>query len=314
MNYPKVSICIPTYNQPDYLKVVLDSITIQDFKDYEVIISDDSTNSESTELVEKYKTKIPNLLYERNIPSKKSPKSWNEAIKHAKGDYIKVLHSDDWFPDSSSLYKFVKMLDSNPQSDFAFSAAYVCGPEKKVKSVYAASPSKLKKLKRSATYLFGRNIIGAPSATIYRASVTHKYYEEKMKWVVDVDQYISLLGDNDNIQYSAEPLICITSGSPHQSIHESVGLAKIELFEWLYLYTKIRKRNKRIKYRFFIWLYIMFVLKRCHISSLSQIEDLEIEPEEQKLVGNLLKFKFMFFIFKIRSNLLLFTNRISKKI
>jgi cellulose synthase/poly-beta-1,6-N-acetylglucosamine synthase-like glycosyltransferase len=38
----KVSICIPVYNNPNGLKKLLDSIRIQDYKDYEVIVSDDS--------------------------------------------------------------------------------------------------------------------------------------------------------------------------------------------------------------------------------------------------------------------------------
>jgi cellulose synthase/poly-beta-1,6-N-acetylglucosamine synthase-like glycosyltransferase len=40
---PRVSICIPAYEQPDYLKVTLDSIIMQDFDDYEIVITDDST-------------------------------------------------------------------------------------------------------------------------------------------------------------------------------------------------------------------------------------------------------------------------------
>ena len=37
---PKVSICIPTYNQLDYLKICLQSIAGQTFTDYEIIIVD----------------------------------------------------------------------------------------------------------------------------------------------------------------------------------------------------------------------------------------------------------------------------------
>ena len=37
-----ISICIPAYKHPDFLKRLLDSISIQSFRDFEVIISDDS--------------------------------------------------------------------------------------------------------------------------------------------------------------------------------------------------------------------------------------------------------------------------------
>ena len=291
---------MPTYNQPDYLRYVLDSIVSQDFKDYEVIISDDSTDDESGKLVEQYRSKIPHLTYFRNIPSKKSPMSWNEAIKHAEGEYIKVQHSDDWFSFPSALGKFVAMLDEHPGSDFAFSAARVCGPDKKIKFVHSCTNGQLQSLKKSPSYLFGRNIVGAPSATIYRSSITHKYYDEKMKWVVDLDQYISILQDNPNFVYCDRPLVSTTDGATHQSIHESVGRVDVEVYEWMLLYAKLRKKYENIPYRFYILLYIMYVLYHCRVSSMDQIQNLNLESEEKNLIGRLLKFRFIFIAFAIR--------------
>ena len=45
--YPEVSICIATYNSKDMLRRLLKSIEIQTFKDYEVIVCDDSDNNQS---------------------------------------------------------------------------------------------------------------------------------------------------------------------------------------------------------------------------------------------------------------------------
>ena len=42
---PKVSICIPTYNNAEEVERLLQSISVQEYKDYEVNISDDSTNN-----------------------------------------------------------------------------------------------------------------------------------------------------------------------------------------------------------------------------------------------------------------------------
>jgi glycosyltransferase involved in cell wall biosynthesis len=50
----KVSICIPAYNQTEYLRKNLDSILMQSFVDYEVILTDDSTTNEVRDLVEVY--------------------------------------------------------------------------------------------------------------------------------------------------------------------------------------------------------------------------------------------------------------------
>ena len=43
---PKVSICIPTYNQLKYLEKCISSILMQEYTDYEIIVSDDSTNND----------------------------------------------------------------------------------------------------------------------------------------------------------------------------------------------------------------------------------------------------------------------------
>jgi glycosyltransferase involved in cell wall biosynthesis len=297
----KASICIPTYNQPDFLKLVLDSIVIQSFKDYEVIISDDSTNNESQALVESYRLKIPNLTYIKNEPSKKSPGSWNEAIRHAKGEYIKVMHSDDWFNGQDSLHEFVDMLDTHPESDFAFSGAAVCGPDHQTKFIHAATSREIEHLKKSPSFLFGRNIVGAPSATIYRTLVTYKYYDEKMKWVVDLDQYIGILNKNQQFAYTQKPLVCTTDGAGHQSIHGSVGLKQIELFEWLRLYSKLREQyGEKLKYKPYMWIYLLFILERCGVTRTKDLEDIEMKAEEKDLVTILLRFTPLFFVFKIR--------------
>ncbi len=48
----KVSICVPTYNNVSEVERLLQSIRRQNYTDYEVNISDDSTNDETEELVE----------------------------------------------------------------------------------------------------------------------------------------------------------------------------------------------------------------------------------------------------------------------
>ena len=63
MSHPKVSICIPTYQQIEYLKKTLDSIQIQDFTDYEVIITDDSRDNSVKYLVETYSSYLPIRYY-----------------------------------------------------------------------------------------------------------------------------------------------------------------------------------------------------------------------------------------------------------
>src|SRR2546421_11807457 len=112
MGRPFISICIPAYKRPHYLQRLLDSIAIQSFKDYEVIISDDSGDDNSVrDLVQKYDSVFA-LSYHRNTPSLGTPANWNNAIEKANGAWIKLMHDDDWFSSPTSLEEFANATKS----------------------------------------------------------------------------------------------------------------------------------------------------------------------------------------------------------
>ena len=69
---PKVSICIPAYKQLAILRKVLDSILIQSFENYEVIISDDSPDYGVELLIGEFDFK-GRLKYSRNQTALGSP-------------------------------------------------------------------------------------------------------------------------------------------------------------------------------------------------------------------------------------------------
>ena len=68
----KVSICIPTFGQPDHLNNLLDSIFHQSYDEYEIIITDDTRDNSVYDIVTKYNENgkikyFKNKLY-RKIP------------------------------------------------------------------------------------------------------------------------------------------------------------------------------------------------------------------------------------------------------
>ena len=120
----KVSICIPVYNNPNGLKKLLDSIRIQDYKDYEVIVSDDSDHKHADlckEIALSY-SEYMTIRYIRHKSTGKPGDNWNSSISDASGEYIKMMFHDDWFTDSSSLGRYVGLLD-NSKAQCAFSGS-----------------------------------------------------------------------------------------------------------------------------------------------------------------------------------------------
>lgn len=244
---PKVSICIPAFNEPELLKKLLNSIITQSYVDFEVIITDDSKGNCVKKVIESFKKDI-RIKYYQNLVRKGSPENWNTAIKHAIGEYIKIMHHDDWFTDAYALEKFVKKLDENPDTDFAFCATNSINGKSEIKSIYFPNKKELKKLARNSEYLFNGVTVGAPSVTIYRKNVDI-YFDRKLKWYVDVDFYIRLLNNNKKFIFISEPLVCVSTSSKHRVTNECINNKEVDLLEYLYLFQKI-KTNKIFDYKF----------------------------------------------------------------
>ncbi len=248
---PVVSICIPTYKQTKYLKKTLDSIKIQNYKDYELIVTDDSPNDSVRKLLGEYDFG-GQLKYFKNRIRKGSPENWNTAISYASGEYIKILHHDDWFSDKDSLSEFIDMLDKNPKADFAFSAINVYYEFNKNKNrIHTVSTRELCSLKKEPATLFFGNIIGNPSTTIYRNGLNIKY-DYNFEWLVDIDFYIRLLTINKNILYSDNPLVYTSADANHQITNRCINNKEVEIFEYYSLFNKIKNRIPRIKRRAYL--------------------------------------------------------------
>ncbi len=239
----KVSICIPAYKHIDVLERCIRSIFEQDFPDYEIIITDDSPDDVIEKKIQIYSDS--RIRYFKNSQTLGSPQNWNECIKKAEGDYIKILHHDDWFSSSQSLKKFVLLLDENPEVDIAFSNCTNVSNSQKIN--HTIKDSYLVKIKGEPERLFLGNRIGAPSVCIFR---NHKNYvfDPNLTWLVDVDFYIGILQQNNQCVHISEPLINIGI-SASQVTQQCMAKPEIRIHEGIYLYDKLQLNKKKFYYR-----------------------------------------------------------------
>lgn len=242
---PKVSICIPAYKQVEYLRKTLNSVLIQDFTDYEVIVSDDSNDDSVEHLLKEFDFK-GKLKYLRNNPSLGSPGNWNYSMNQASGEYIKILHHDDFFTSDHSLSKFVKFLDDHPESSFAFSGTVVDLLQMKTKKIHSCSNKQFSKMLKEPDRLFFANYIGAPSATIIRKSSLQEF-DLSMKWLVDVDWYMRLIYANSNVVFTKEPLICTVHGADGQITQAVYSDMEVQVKEHVYLFEKLGDKKNNLK-------------------------------------------------------------------
>jgi glycosyltransferase involved in cell wall biosynthesis len=230
---PEVSVCIPAYGAAEFLMNTVDSVLSQDFEDFEVVITDDSLTLDVMEAIADVKD--PRIRYVKNPHRLGSPANWAEGIGKSRGRLIKLMHHDDRFTRSDSLRRFVRLLD-DPHVDFAFSASLVVDPEQE--PLWVHSPTERIEEMRSNPYvLLLGNWVGGPSATIYRRTSGARI-DHTLRWVVDIDLYLSVLVRNGAFSYEPEALVATTAGAPHQVTMAVQHEPSVALFEWFLLAAK----------------------------------------------------------------------------
>jgi len=242
MSSPRVSICIPAYEQVDCLVRTLDSIALQDFRDFEIVVTDDSSDDRVERLLDDYDFG-GRLRYFRNAERLGSPANWNQAIGRATGEYIKILHHDDWLARSDSLGRFVAALDGDPQADFAFSGTRIVDARDGSERYHFASDDDVERLRSDPTTLFFGNFVGSPSATCYRAAAV-RAFDESLRWLVDVDHYIRVLTANARFVYADEALVATLEATPHRVTAACLQDPAIDVAEHLALFAKLARRGQ----------------------------------------------------------------------
>jgi glycosyltransferase involved in cell wall biosynthesis len=102
-----VSIIIPTFNRAKSLQRAIDSIFCQTYKNWELIIVDNSSNDNTESVVNKYKMQKIKFISVNN--SGIIAHSRNIGIQNSKGRFVAFLDSDDWW-ESEKLENSVKSL------------------------------------------------------------------------------------------------------------------------------------------------------------------------------------------------------------
>ncbi len=178
----RISAVIPTYEMNGdgvkFLKRSLDILEKQTFKDFEVVISDNSDNDDIANIIKEYKYSL-DIRYHRN-PMKGMATNTNRAMQLAEGEIIKILYMDDYLHGINSL----KKIDAAFTDDVNWLATG-CIHFDGGALVRPHYPS------YSHDIYTGNNTIGSPSVVSIR-NKDLEFFDEKMTWVLDCDLYSRL--------------------------------------------------------------------------------------------------------------------------
>lgn len=90
----KVSIVIPAYNTAEYLSEAIESCRSQTYKDIEIIVVNDGSKDSTDRLMQYYVKKDNRIKYISTV-NQGIAKARNTGLRHATGDLIAVMDSDD---------------------------------------------------------------------------------------------------------------------------------------------------------------------------------------------------------------------------
>lgn len=124
----KVSVLINSHNRPEGLRRSLKSLESQTYKDFEVVICDDSIDQDAIKtVIDAYKNFNIKCYY---VSSCGAAEALQEALRFSSPDseYVKVLHDDDYL-DIQSLKLSVQALENNPDCNVVINRALIRYPK-----------------------------------------------------------------------------------------------------------------------------------------------------------------------------------------
>lgn len=184
----KISICIPTWEQyglgKNFLNELLNSIKLQSYKNFNVIISDHSLNDDIQNLTKDYSNFFKIKYFKFEDKRGNSPANTNNAIKNCDGDVIKILFQDDLLINSNSL----DIINKNFNNKNCMWAANGCNHTNDGKTFYRPmTPSWNDKI------IYGVNTISSPSVISFINNKNNNLlFDENLVMLMDCEYYYQL--------------------------------------------------------------------------------------------------------------------------
>jgi glycosyltransferase involved in cell wall biosynthesis len=111
---------MPTYNAEGFIRMALDSLCVQSFSDFELVISDDASTDGTEAICRQYATKDSRIRYVRQARNLGQTANFNYLLGETHSEYFMWASNDDaWEP--TCIERYVRVLDTRPDVDMVYS-------------------------------------------------------------------------------------------------------------------------------------------------------------------------------------------------
>lgn len=238
---PKVSIIIPTYNRADIIGRAINSILEQTYRDFEIIVVDDSPDDSTQKIVNSLNDE--RIKYIQNKGKTNLPRARNQGIMASSesSEYIAFLDDDDeWLP--LFLEKTINILEENKGLVMVISHAVL--KEKNGRVIGEARCDRKVE--------FWEQSIGSGCVVRRNVFFEENFWYDERKVMEDLDFGIRVL-EKHNWKCLPEVLrVYYPYPLPHEtSASSSLPLGEIELFYSKHLSTYSKAGKRALAYFYF---------------------------------------------------------------
>lgn len=160
---PIISVVIPMFNVEKYIEQSIQSVLMQTYHNFELILVDDGCSDDTLKLVEQFDDHRIRLIRQKN---RGLSGARNTGIGVSRGFYIALLDADDfWAPEK--LAKHFHHLNSHPEVGVSYCSSLFVDEENKLLGI--GQFPKLTNI--SKQHIFCRNPVGNGSAAVVRRSL-----------------------------------------------------------------------------------------------------------------------------------------------
>ena len=124
---PLLTVVIPVYNVEKYLKRCVESVLVQGWHNYDILLVDDGSTDSSPQICDDY-AKVYDFISVIHKKNGGLSEARNTGISHAKGDYVYFPDSDDWL-EPQTFKELAEVLESQEFDIVSFNREFVKGEE-----------------------------------------------------------------------------------------------------------------------------------------------------------------------------------------
>ena len=255
---PILTVVIPVYNVEKYLKRCIDSILVQEWKNYNILLVDDGSTDNSPQICEDY-AKAYDIISVIHKENGGLSEARNTGISNAEGEYVYFLDSDDWI-EPNTFSDLAEVIESDQYDIISFNPEFVKSEHDIIKS----DSKRTKRLtgKETLIDMFSYGFItGFATDKIYRKALftkntiqfpVGKYYEDlgtnyklflaaKKVYATNQKYYHYLIDNPDSI----------TQSWNEQKFSDMFGFYK-DIFYSDFVRSQLNKEELQISQRYYV--------------------------------------------------------------